>query len=427
MEIPKALTHSITNNNCVPFIGSGFSRNGICENGYKIPLWEDLIRELCDILKVDFKTLDKNAEIYLKIAQQYQKDFGRIELIKFLLDQVGSSSLKPGYVHELLTQYNFKTIITTNFDSLIEDAYFKQNKDAKIIANQDQLQLYEENNKYIKIVKMHGDFQNAGKIVFTKQDYDNYFSNNTFIADYLKQVFRTKNILLLGYSQIDPDYQQLLKYREMLRDFSQRIFVVNLDFDSTVDANEFDDKSNIQTISLGCKELSPEKLIIRFLHELYGSYTNIGINEYAEKLVLPAYFKMNKPASEDNIKELENEICSKIPNSFKEFLRKSNGGEFVEGVFINNIEEIIDQCKANIIDKRYIEIFRNYLSTDYYHIYCLDVLSYYQDDECSVVKIEYMDNNKSIVDNYKNFSEFFIDQCGYWGKISDKIKLHKKI
>lgn len=69
---------------------------------------------------------------------------------------------------------------------------------------------------------MHGDFEKPDFIVFTKNDYDNFFKNNKVIARYVENIFRSNTILMFGYSGMNPDYKQILEYRKSLGNFSKK-------------------------------------------------------------------------------------------------------------------------------------------------------------------------------------------------------------
>ncbi|WP_429716972.1 SIR2 family protein [Bacillus rhizoplanae] len=92
----------------------------------------------------------------------------------------------------------------------------------RVIAGPTQLQVFEDEQDTIKVVKMHGDFEKPDFIVFTKNDYDNFFKNNKVIARYVENIFRSNTILMFGYSGMNPDYKQILEYRKSLGNFSKK-------------------------------------------------------------------------------------------------------------------------------------------------------------------------------------------------------------
>lgn len=105
--------------------------------------------------------------------------------------------------HKLLAQIpHFKTIITTNYDDLIETT----NKQIDVIRkNSDCAYL---NNKKQSLFKIHGDFTDKGSIILTQSDYIKYFSQDktqTVFWNTVKNRLASNHILFVGYSLEDSN------------------------------------------------------------------------------------------------------------------------------------------------------------------------------------------------------------------------------
>lgn len=132
------------------------------------------------------------------------KGNNRNSLIKII--KKAFSEIKPlsTHIHDSLGIIpHFKTIITTNYDCLIEDAF--QDKGEVIIISKSIP--YLEKDK-VQIFKVHGDFSLPDSIIITKSDYNNFFTNNTENDIYwtvIKERLSTNNVLFLGYNLEDPN------------------------------------------------------------------------------------------------------------------------------------------------------------------------------------------------------------------------------
>ncbi|MGG0277809.1 SIR2 family protein [Bacillus rhizoplanae] len=434
MNIPLLLIEDINNGECVPFIGAGFSKNGIFDKNFTIPIWDDLIELMCKKLNRNFDEVEKNAESYLDIAHDYETQFTRLGLLKFLIDSFPLELMKPGYAHFLIQELNFESIITTNYDDLLEKIYKENEKKVEPIVKYSQLQLYEPNKDITKIIKMHGDFNNIEQIIFTKKDYLEFFTKNEFIADYIKQIFRSKSLLLIGYSAIDPDYNQIVNYRNRLEQFSKRIYIVNYDKNSE-ELTYSIDSNNICNIRLGGLHLNYKSALILFLRELLNSVNRLKnvqepyqqINE-TNYIGLPSKFISNPPASDDEIRNFENIYGVRLPNSYRKFLYKSNGGIIFDKErkieVLGTNRKITDSPEYPNKDKvameyRFIPIHCTPIAEDWWIYWCLDTHDYYTAEECSIVKLEVFNNEVSYKKVYKNFNEFLFNPENRWGVSSE--------
>jgi len=115
--LPECLKRDIMQSNCIPIIGAGFSRNAKLPFGKQIPLWDDLGIELAkEIPKYKFR------DNPIDVLTEYSSLFGRTALMEELRKLLLIGESKPSMVHFKFAQLKFDTIITTNFDTLLEDS-----------------------------------------------------------------------------------------------------------------------------------------------------------------------------------------------------------------------------------------------------------------------------------------------------------------
>lgn len=185
--------------NLAIFVGAGFS---VSENNKKYKSWSGVTKKLIKELNCN-KNLDN-----LKIAELYKLQFGKAKLKQAVLQSFPKTPDVAGTLHKELVNLNPHYIITTNWDKLIDDAIEKTTNIYDIIVNDNELVKSVNNSKYIK---MHGDFEHDN-FVYAESDYLNYSVNFPLIENFLKSIFSTHVIVLLGYSFNDVDLKQIVSW-----------------------------------------------------------------------------------------------------------------------------------------------------------------------------------------------------------------------
>lgn len=111
--------------------------------------------------------------------------------------------------HNLLAKIpHFRRIFTTNYDTLLEDSYAKN--DVCVVRNDADCAYM---NKTFAVVKVHGDFTDPDSVVITSDDYKQFFTanKNPIMWDWVKTEFATKNILFIGYSLEDNNILDIIQ------------------------------------------------------------------------------------------------------------------------------------------------------------------------------------------------------------------------
>lgn len=111
--------------------------------------------------------------------------------------------------HNLLAKIpHFRRIFTTNYDTLLEDSYAKN--DVCVVRNDADCAYM---NKPFTVVKVHGDFTDPDSVVITSDDYKQFFTanKNPIMWDWVKTEFATKNILFIGYSLEDNNILDIIQ------------------------------------------------------------------------------------------------------------------------------------------------------------------------------------------------------------------------
>lgn len=216
----REIQRAAENNRLVIFVGAGVSANS------KIPTWGDLIKRFAEEIGYDNCTkCDKRTAKCPKADCNYRYKFSQDEYLRipeyyFLRDK---SKKKRGYydlirrtlgcdkgansIHDAVFKIMPHHIITTNFDSLLENSK-EINARLYSIISQDKDILLENNTYYI--IKMHGDLQNPESIVLKESDYINYEQTHPLICTFIKSLLIDHTFLFIGYSLNDYNLKLII-------------------------------------------------------------------------------------------------------------------------------------------------------------------------------------------------------------------------
>lgn len=183
----------------VLFIGAGASVSA------GMPSWGQAVMRIADRLGIDKIT----SEDYLRIPQYYYNARGKKEYTQLMQDVfLYRRYISSQPVHDQIIRFNTQTIITTNYDNLIEKAAEKNSEMIRVISKDSDLPYRKAGRELIKI---HGDFENDN-FVLKEDDYLAYSRNFTLIENYIKSIIGTKVVLFIGYSFNDPDIKQIFSW-----------------------------------------------------------------------------------------------------------------------------------------------------------------------------------------------------------------------
>lgn len=216
-ETRRIIQEAIKDDQLVLFVGAGVSINS------GMPSWQeaiDLIGERLGFTKID-------STDFLKIPQYYYNSYGK-QAYNSLMQEIFKYQveLPVSQIHRKLLKFNAKTIITTNYDDLIERTSEEKGEIRQVIC-QDYDIPYTKYNK--QLIKMHGDFDHDN-FVLKENDYLNYSNNFRLIENYVKAIVGSKVVLFVGYSFNDPDLKQIFNWiKSILGKDMRRAYLINAD------------------------------------------------------------------------------------------------------------------------------------------------------------------------------------------------------
>ncbi len=242
------IAEKLSEGNVIPFLGAGASQVGRTEDAKwdpKKPKFLPNGRELSHFLarKSSFPSAEqRDLDDLAKVSSYYAIISGRSSLSKQLQD-VLSPDFTLGPLHQYLASVSTPLlIVTTNYDSLIEQAFQAAGKpydlvihlsDRDDIANAIYWWKHGESEPIVEapnnldpellrqrtvIYKMHGTVKRGDPewdtFVITEEDYIDFLSRMTTksaIPPIFSNHFRTRSFLFLGYSLADWNFRVILK------------------------------------------------------------------------------------------------------------------------------------------------------------------------------------------------------------------------
>ncbi len=143
-----------------------------------------------------------------------------------------------------------KAIITTNYDTLLEDIIFKgkynryigqegfshelsNSEDENGIPNLEDGNRFSNSENKIDLYKIHGCVTKPDSILITKEDYDNFFQKGKYLYSKIFTLFWEYPVIFIGYSVSDRNIKDILTVMVEImtekekKEFEKNIWVVD--------------------------------------------------------------------------------------------------------------------------------------------------------------------------------------------------------
>lgn len=212
------------------FAGSGISVDS------KLPAWDGFIDKYIEICEDLNASLDPNLQFTEIIADaRASKDKDLISTITALKDKVRECKDRgintdfcddelnalfyaavPNAYHEYIVATDYKHIITTNYDSLLEKAAKELGYKALLTRSysyteQQNLSIAVYSGK-TAIIHAHGKISDIklDQFVLTKDDYLAIMKHNPGFRLIINSIFLTNSVLFAGYGGSDPHFEDII-------------------------------------------------------------------------------------------------------------------------------------------------------------------------------------------------------------------------
>ena len=193
------LVHRLEAGDVVPFIGAGLSKAG----GF--PTWEDHLRMQGRTAGLD--TAQTEALLvsgdYETVIAEIEARLGRevfVQEVRDVFDRTGQITDTTLLISELFTD----TVITTNYDRLIEQAFDTGAENAFQLINGLNA-MADADAERVSIIKLHGDIKVPGNCILSKSQYDHAYGSGGIdmslpIPKLLEYYYKNSSLLFLGCS-----------------------------------------------------------------------------------------------------------------------------------------------------------------------------------------------------------------------------------
>lgn len=195
----KTFLNSLDAGDAAIFIGAGMSRpSGFVD-------WKELLREVAEEVGLD---VDKESDLIAVAQYHLNAKSNRARLNQKLIEEF-TKDAKPSENHRLIASLSIRSIWTSNYDTLIEDAFKELQKRPDVKSTQPNLS-QSVPGRDVTIYKMHGDISQPQDAVLTKDDYETYATKRGLFIEKLQGDLVSKTFLFLGFSFTDPNIDYIL-------------------------------------------------------------------------------------------------------------------------------------------------------------------------------------------------------------------------
>jgi hypothetical protein len=152
-----------------------------------------------------------------EVASRFEKERDRVALFDFLkgalafCGDIRDKAVCPSY--RMLLRLPVKTLVTTNFDNLIERTAEAEGVQLTVFNTDKGLASYRLTEQ--SLLKVHGDLAvPPDELVITSEDYEGYTTRYPQFSHRIKDIFHLNTVVFLGYALNDSNFIHL--YRSVL-------------------------------------------------------------------------------------------------------------------------------------------------------------------------------------------------------------------
>ena len=227
-QIETKLRNVLLKGSPILFTGAGFSRGAVNKFDEVLPDG----RQLKKLLIEDFLLCDENDEIFSELSQAPLSDLcsycenqsNALKVQDFLSEYF--SNCKPQKYHEIVANFPWSKIYTTNIDDLFENA-----SKLRLRVQNRAVQFTYTRAESIEYIKLHGCVRNPSEgYVFSRQQYiDSMMHSTDYRFSSFARDMQTENIVFLGFdmNEINLDYYLKLYQNVAGHSTNGQLFFVN--------------------------------------------------------------------------------------------------------------------------------------------------------------------------------------------------------
>lgn len=335
------------NNALTFFVGAGVSALS------GAPTWKGLIHAINDKLGRTRKD-EYSSDEYLQIPQMYfySLEGNTEEYYRFIKEQLHSSDLAINQIHREMLNLNPASFITTNYDTLIEDAAVQYCQSYKVVSRDEDVPTI-FGDKFI--LKLHGDFKN-NNFVLKEEDYLNYSENFKLTETLVKSIFSTNTVVFIGYGLNDYNIKLILNWtKALLKDsFREPIFLYTGDRTLSKEELIYQTSKGISVIEWTKLTASAEDFLSRYqaFFSVLNNHSKLSLEGKSDDEAFEILYNMLKPLARLNALRIGDVSKKLFP-----YVRISDEGEIInlhkDNRILNKFYEInqLSEAQKNSIPK----------------------------------------------------------------------------
>lgn len=329
MDIPLSLSNLISQEQVVLVLGAGASREAKNRLGQKAPD----ASELTNLIAEKFLGNPSHLGSLQYISELAISETNLFAVQKFIADIF--IDLQPSKSHDLLPNFKWSAIATTNYDLLVERAYEKNNDKLQniqpIIENGDQIESALKKQNCIRYIKLHGCVTRTNNadcpLILSTDQYIDYKKGRDRLFLQLHELGFEHTFVFIGHSLQDSDIRKVILDLEKQCPSRPRYYLVAPYFNDT--ENRFWESKRISTIKGTFEEfmVTLESMIPAPFRKL----STQNITTYPHSIF--RHFCVQNPVLSENCKDfllndvtfLESGQATEVINPI-DFYRGKNGG-----------------------------------------------------------------------------------------------------
>ena len=216
LRIISALWSRAPSGKAAVLVGAGFSFNAVPLRASQsaMPGWTALVERM--ILELnpgeDEATRERRAWLKgaagatsaaLRLAQEYESEFGREGLDRLISENVPDIAFGPGEPHRMLMELPWADVLTTNWDTLLERAAVDlEDRVYSVVRTAEDI----PGAPGPRIVKLHGSLPSHRPFIFTEEDFRTFPERFAAFLNLARQATMENVLVLIGFSGDDPNF-----------------------------------------------------------------------------------------------------------------------------------------------------------------------------------------------------------------------------
>jgi hypothetical protein len=220
-RIYEDLRKALSSKDLILFAGSGLSAQASTDDGRHPPLWKGLLEGMINwcvskrLIQTRYAQEIRNLVeegFLIEAGQELQENLEPSHLRECLGDVTLCDRAGPSPAHELIAKIGFRAYLTTNYDLLIEGAFWKEKGVSlqKFYGHEIAGVLGAYRGKKPFIVKLHGDIYEPSSIILGNRAYQRLLYSNITYRSCLETIFSMSSVLFIGFGASDPDLEGII-------------------------------------------------------------------------------------------------------------------------------------------------------------------------------------------------------------------------